>query len=313
MRISNSVATPVALEPGPRPRDNELDLFGITHPGKVRAENQDHFLLCTVHPQVVVHGTSLPDIEHLPLRGQRLATLLLVADGVGGSTSGGDAARVATETITRYVSSTLRCYHSAGPAHDSEFFEALRTAASEAHQAVRADALEHRDGSMSATTLTLGIVVWPWLYVLQVGDSRCYTFSHGELRQVTRDQTVAQSLVDQGLLPPERATKSPFRHVLASAIGAEESTPEVSRIDISDRNSVALVCTDGLTKHVTDDEIAEHLASMHSTEQVCRDLLALALDRGGYDNITIVAGRAPRGVAATPALQSASESHRELR
>ena len=259
MRISNSVATPVALEAGPRPLDNELDLFGITHPGKVRAENQDHFLLCTVHPQVVVHGTSLPDVDQLPLRGQRLATLLLVADGVGGTASGGDAARVATETITRYVTSTLRCYHTAGSSRDEEFLDALRTAANEAHEAVRADADERRGGTDAATTLTLGIVVWPWLYVLQVGDSRCYAYSHGVLRQVTRDQTVAQSLVDQGLLSPDRVKASPFSHVLSSAIGAAESSPEVARVDISDRDSVALVCSDGLTKHVRDAEIAEHL------------------------------------------------------
>src|SRR3712207_8768952 len=63
----------------PRPRDDELDLFGVTHPGRVRAENQDHFLLCTVHPQVVIHGTSLPDPDGLALRGQRMATIMLVA------------------------------------------------------------------------------------------------------------------------------------------------------------------------------------------------------------------------------------------
>ena len=85
---------------------------------------------------------------------------------------------------------------------------------------------------------------------------------------------------------------SPFNHVLASAIGAAESAPEVSRVDISDRDSVTLVCSDGLTKHVRDEEIAEHLSAIRSTEQVCRDLLQLALERGGHDNITIVAGRA---------------------
>ena len=143
-RISSSATTPVALEAGPRPLDDELDLFGITHPGKVRSENQDHFLLCTVHPQVVVHGTSLPDADQLPLRGQRLATLLLVADGVGSTASGGDAARIAAETITRYVASTLRCYHAAGSSRDEEFLESLRSAAQEAHQAVRADVEAHR-------------------------------------------------------------------------------------------------------------------------------------------------------------------------
>src|SRR5688500_8622854 len=97
-----------------RPEDDELDLFGITHRGKVRPENQDHFLVSTVHPQVVIHGTSLPDPESLPLRGTRLATVLVLADGVGGATDGSLAARVATEAVMRYVASTLRSYHAAG-------------------------------------------------------------------------------------------------------------------------------------------------------------------------------------------------------
>lgn len=269
-------------------------MFGLTHPGNVRSENQDHFLLCTIHPQVVVHGTSLPDVNELPLRGQRLATMMLVADGVGGASGGGDAARVAAETTTRYVSSTMRCYHTAGSSDEHEFLDALRAAAFEAHKAVRADSAAHRAGDLSATTLTLGIVVWPWLYVLQVGDSRCYVYSSTGLRQVTRDQTVAQSLVDQGLMPAERARRSPFHNVLASAIGAEEAKPEVTRFNLTERGSVILVCSDGLTKHVKDPEIADYLSRMTSTKQVCEDLLQLALERGGHDNITIVAGRAPR-------------------
>jgi protein phosphatase len=149
-----------------------------------------------------------------------------------------------------------------------------------------------------ATTLSLGIVVWPWLYVLQVGDSRCYFYQNGSLRQVTRDQTVAQSLVDQGVLRKDQAKASPLNHVLASAIGASESLPEVSRVDVRQRGSVILVCTDGLTKHVTDDEIAQHLGAMESSEQVSRALLQLALDRGGTDNITLVVGRALRATGA---------------
>lgn len=292
MHTTTTIEIPAIRGLGRRPDDSEVDLFGLTNTGKVRAENQDHFLLCTVHPQVVVHGTSLPDIDRLPLRGQRLATLLLVADGVGGAASGGEAARVATETITRYVSSTLRCYHAAGSANEHEFLDALREAALEAHHAVRNDAAA-RNGSASATTLTLGIIVWPWLYTLQVGDSRCYVYSGGVLRQATRDQTLAQTLADQGLMPEENVKASPFNNVLASAIGADEARPELTRHDLSERGSVVLVCSDGLTKHVGDEEIAEHLSRMTSSKQLCADLLALALDRGGTDNITIVAGWAP--------------------
>ena len=85
MVLSDLLTAAIRPEPGIKPRDDELDLFGVTHPGKVRSENQDHFLVCTVHQQVVIHGTSLPDSERLPLRGERLATMMLVADGVGGA------------------------------------------------------------------------------------------------------------------------------------------------------------------------------------------------------------------------------------
>jgi protein phosphatase len=143
-----------------------------------------------------------------------------------------------------------------------------------------------------ASTLTVAFVVWPWLYVVQVGDSRAYYFSSGDLRLLTHDQTVGQVLVDQGILPPEKLDRSPFKHVLASAIGADEALPEVTRVDISERGSVILLCSDGLTKHVGDEEIADTIRNMTSSEQVARSLLALALDRGGTDNVTIITARA---------------------
>jgi len=292
MRLAElfSISTP---DLGPRPRDDELDLFGMTHVGRVRSENQDHFLLATVHPQVVVHATSLPMPQELPLRGSRLATLMLVADGVGGTDAGAEASRVAAETIARYVASSLRCYHTVGQ-NDREFLDALRTAALEAHAAVREDAATRLQGQTTATTLTLGIIVWPWVYVLQVGDSRFYYFTRGRLQQVSRDQTLAQDLVDQGLLSPERASASGLGNVLSSAIGAEQATPEVTRVEIRELGGVLLACTDGLTKHVSDDEIAEQLRTMASAEQVCHSLVDLALERGGTDNITIVVARAVR-------------------
>ena len=225
---AQTVETPVTAENSFKPADSQLDLFGITHPGKVRSENQDHFLVCTVHPQVVVHGSSLPAAERLPLRGQRLATMLLVADGVGGHAGGSEASRLAAEAITAYVASTLRCYHAAGSSNDRDFLDALHAAALKAHESVSVESAIRGDQKM-ATTLTLAIAVWPWMYVLQVGDSRCYFFCDGKLRQVTRDQTMAQDLVDQGVLPAERMTgqaqnasltQSQFKSLVCSKIVA---------------------------------------------------------------------------------------------
>jgi serine/threonine protein phosphatase PrpC len=292
MPSSDLQTATVSAPRGDRPRDAELDLFGLTHRGLVRKDNQDHFLLATVHPQVLIHGTNLPAAEALPLRGERLATLLLVADGVGGGAAGSEASRVAIEAITRYVSSTLRSYHAAGTETEEELLGMLRAAALEAHTAVLADATGNPEHAGMATTLTLALAIWPWAYVVQVGDSRCYRFRDGTLSQVTRDQTVAQDLVDHGVLKAEHAADSPFGSVLASALGGPEAVPVVTRIDIRERGTVIFLCSDGLTKHVSEAEIAERIGAMESSEWLCRSLLALALERGGSDNITILAGRA---------------------
>lgn len=283
-----------AIESPPvvRPRDDELDLFGITHPGLVRTSNQDQFLLCTVHPQVVVRGTSLADTSAITLRGERVATIMLVADGVGGSADGSEASRLATVAVTEYFASAMKCWHAAGSTSEDEFTTALRDSAIEAHRRVKEQAAVQLEGRKMATTLSVGIVVWPWLYVVQVGDSRCYHYQDGVLRQVTRDQTLAQEMIDRGALTPERAHNSPLNHVLSSAIGADEAMPEISRVDVSQRGCITMVCSDGLTKHVTDLEIAEACGRMTSSEQLCRTLCDMALERGGSDNITIVVGRA---------------------
>ena len=276
-----------------RPSDDELDLFGLTHKGKVRTENQDHYLIATVHPQVVIHDTSLESATELPLRGTRLATVFVLADGVGGAADGSEAARLATEAVMSYVSSTLRSYHSAGLSADEELLAALKAAALEAHDAVKAESALRTDRRRMATTLTLGIVIWPWAYVVQVGDSRCYIYSGGKLQQITRDQTVGQALVDQGVMPADRLENSPLKHVLSSAIGADEALPDVTKVSLKERGAVILLCSDGLTKHVSDDEIAAAIEAMTSCMQLCTDLVELVLSRGGSDNVTIVAGRAP--------------------
>ena len=110
---------------------------------------------------------------------------------------------------------------------------------------------------------------------------------------MTRDQTIAQDLVDQGVLAPERMAKSPFSNVLASAIGSEAALPEVSRVKMDGRGAF-LLCSDGLTKHVTDAEIAAEMQVLTSSELSCRRLLDLALERGGSDNITVLIARAKR-------------------
>jgi protein phosphatase len=296
MELQTQAPAAVAI----RPTDDEIDMFGLTHPGLKRENNQDHFLLATVHAQISVHGSSLSELDQLPLKSNRLGTVLLVADGVGGTSDGGTAAQLATRTVMQYVASSLRCYHEMGRGNDPEFLASLREAAFVAHEAVLAEAASRSDRSSLATTLTLGIGVWPWLYVVQVGDSRAYVYTHGKLQQVTRDQTMAQEMLDVGVLNADDAKRSPLKDILSSAIGAADAVPVVSRVDVSERGCVLLFCTDGLTKHVSNDEIAATCAQGMSAEDLGRTLVDMALERGGSDNITIVIAQAPVKKRAAP-------------
>jgi protein phosphatase len=142
-----------------------------------------------------------------------------------------------------------------------------------------------------ATTLTAMIAIWPALYILHVGDSRCYRFRGGVAEQLTRDQTMAQDLVDSGVLPADRAPRSPFANVLSSSLGGTTTLPIVVRSDLQ-AGDIILLCSDGLTKHVTPARIAERLASLTSSEQACRGLVEDALAGGGSDNVTVLVLRA---------------------
>jgi serine/threonine protein phosphatase PrpC len=280
------------LTPSPdrRPRDDEIETYGVTHIGNVRQINQDHFLLATIHRRVDVLQTSLSDFEKLEVSDERLAFLAMIADGVGGAVGGEKASATALENAMQYVSSSMRCYDH-NEAAEAEFVEHLQEAAMKSHAAVTARAAAETDGRTMATTLTLFMGVWPWYYLLQVGDSRYYMYRDGVLTQVTRDQTLAQDLVDQGVFTRSVAASSRLANILSSAIGGETTTPVVTRLRASWRN-VHLLCSDGLTKHVSDEQIAARLAAMTSAKQVCEQLLQDALDAGGTDNITIIVGRA---------------------
>ena len=275
-----------------RPGDDELDVYGLTHPGLVRAENQDHFLVGSLRGRLNVLISSLPQGEKLPIEEERVAAFMMVADGVGGGMKGEQASRATVEEVAQYISGSASCYFRSD-GDEGDFVQALDRAARRIHDSLRERGAELPETTGMATTLTLFIGVWPWSYVLQVGDSRYYTFANGVLTQISHDQTVAQALVDQGILTPALSALSPLSNVLASSIGGPQTAPVVTRIANSWDN-VHLLCSDGLTRHVSDARIAERLASMKSAREVCEQLLQDALDGGGTDNITIIVGRAVR-------------------
>lgn len=282
--------TATLIESTRKPQDTEIDIYGLTHTGLVRSENQDHFLISTLRREVFVHQSSLPPAEARSTN-ERMALLAVVADGVGSSAMGGEASRQAVEGILHYVSACSKCFYRLDPADLDGLQGALEDAAMRVHGEI---AREREEGPPEArgmaTTLTLWLGVWPYAYLLQVGDSRCYIMRDGKLSQISRDQTVVQDLVDAGVLTQSQAEKSPLSHVLSSAIGGQEAAPVITRFDQT-WDQVGLLCSDGLTKHVSDARIAEVLREMTSARQGCETLLQEALDAGGSDNITIVIGR----------------------
>ena len=240
---------------------------------------------------MVVHLTSLPETDHLMAGPERLAFLAMVADGVGGGAKGAEASRMALEAVTQYVSGEQRCYYAAGAGDDPEFSKALQEGALQCHAELLRRGEESAEYRGMATTLTLFLGVWPRAYLLQVGDSRCYLLRHGELTQITRDQTMAQELIDLGALSRADASGSRLEHTLSSSIGGRQTAPVVTGLDMT-WGHVVLLCSDGLTNHVSDERIRERLRSMTSAKQACDDLLQEALEGGGSDNITIIVGRA---------------------
>jgi PPM family protein phosphatase len=269
-------------------------VYGVTHVGKVRRENQDHFLISTLAKQVRVDQTSLPDIAGLSSAVDRVASLTMVADGVG-SGAGEEASRFAVQAIASYVARSTQVFYAADATEPEAFASLLEDAAMQCH----ADLLEHaasegKSGRL-ATTLTLWLGLWPQAYVLQVGDCRCYLYNGGRLTQISRDQTMAEDLVEKGILTRERAAQTRYADILSSAIGGPEAAPVVTRV-VREWGTIVLLCSDGLTKHVSNERIAERLGALTSSEETCAALLQDALDGGGSDNISIVIGRTlPRG------------------
>ena len=276
-----------------RPQFDEIDAWGITHPGKVREENQDHFFVGALARGVTVDATSVTREDRDVLLPERLASIGIVADGVGSTAGGAEAARLAIRELLRAVS--LKFYEAdRAEEEDPEVFSRiLNEAALSCHESLLERSEQEGGGVKFATTLTLFLGLWPHAYLLQVGDSRCYIYKDGQLTQISRDQTLAEELVANGTLTRTAAEKSRWAHVLSSAIGGSEAAPVVTRV-VRDWGTVVLICSDGLTKHVPDALIEERLANMTGARQVAEQLVQDALDDGGTDNISIVVGRTIR-------------------
>ena len=265
-----------------------VDASGLTDVGRKRKANEDHFVIVSLQKTAQVRQTSLEDPRVFDrLRGPE-ALLFVVADGVGGRPGGALASQTAVTALVEYISQAAGCFHNLDVDREHEFLEQLEAGVQDAHQRIVAEHGGRHEGP--ATTLTMATLVWPRAYILHAGDSRAFYLRKGLLRQLTRDQTTGEYMVDAGAWTEEQAQKAPMAATLVSALGADELNPAVGLVDLQ-LGDVLLLCTDGLTRHVSDEQIAEILGRATDAAAACRELVDAALAGGGSDNITVVVAR----------------------
>lgn len=232
-----------------------------TDPGLVRSHNEDF---------VTVYEPDSPDD---PVTG----SLYIVADGVGGADAGEVASQFASErTLHHYL--------------DNANFDSLGARLIEAMQSANTDlrrlAAERDDSRRMATTMVATVIHDGRAYIGNVGDSRAYRWQRGALAQVTRDQSLVARLVEEGALTPEEALHYPYKNVILYSLGSEKRPPiDLYEVDL-EPGDLILLCSDGLTRHVSDTEIAGILGRALPDAAV-ETLVQLARDRGGEDNITV--------------------------
>jgi protein phosphatase len=239
-----------------------IELANLTDPGCVRERNEDYY--CYFEPD---------DDDAFRARGR----LLVVADGMGGHEGGEIASGIAVETVRQTWSS--------GAGDPSEL---LIAALGKAHAAIQDYAREHPELAGMGTTCTAAALIGGLLYYGHVGDTRLYLIRGGAIRRVTHDHSLVQRLVDTGVITEAQAADHPDRNVLVAALGMSGAVS----VDVPDAaiplepGDTLLICTDGLHGLVSEPELAD-AATRSEPRQACRQLVQMARDRGGPDNITL--------------------------
>ena len=271
-----------------------VDARGLTDVGKKRSANEDHFVVMSLRRSADVRETSLPDPRVLDsLRGPE-GWLFVVADGVGGQAGGALASETAVTTLAEYLGRAAGCFNRLDADSEHDLLAQLEEAVHSAHRRITeryggGGRGRHADPG-PATTLTMALLVWPRAYIVHVGDSRAFYLRRGRLRQLTRDQTTGEYMVASGAWTEEQAKKAPIGGTLVSALGAQEMTPSIGLVDLQPGDTL-LLCSDGLTRHVSDERIAELLDRPTDAATACRELVDEALAGGGHDNITVITAR----------------------
>ena len=235
-----------------------MKVKAITHTGMVRDLNEDSILV-------------LENDDY---------SLLVVADGMGGHNGGEVASEIAVNSIKMYVENNFHAY--------SNIDELVRDCILDANKKIYKKALENNNLKGMGTTITLSVIFNNNIYIGHVGDSRAYILRDNKLTQVTEDHSYINELLKKGAITKEEAEIHPMKNLITRAVG----TDEYIVIDTYEKHliggDILIICSDGLTRHVSDDEIFE-IVKNRDNQAEC--LLNLANERGGKDNISIVIAR----------------------
>jgi PPM family protein phosphatase len=250
-----------------------LRVFGCSDVGRVRKNNEDAFVIADLMQSLPIHMMPKPVALQVDCRG----VLLAVSDGMGGAQAGEVASAMALHALRLEM-----------PAGDGQSVEAALTASVvKANQTVW-DASANTDRKGMGATLTAVLIHGSRAYVAEVGDSRAYLLRGSRLIQVTRDQNRAQMLVDAGRLTPEQSEAPQYKNVIMQAIGTTPSVVVALNRFTLRRGDRILLCSDGLSGKVKDEEIRSMLIATADLDTACAQLIQLANLRGGDDNITVI-------------------------
>ena len=268
--------------------DVQVSVFARTDVGMHRSGNEDSFLVADLTAGKIGLG---PDVSTHQL-GER-GSLLIVSDGMGGAAAG----EIASEMAVTSMRESLAEVNSS-----TEISEQLKSAAEIANERIWNHSQDNPELSGMGATLTAVLVQGTTAYIAQVGDSRAYLMRRDQIKQLTKDQSLAQMLVDSGAIKPEQMDSVP-QNVIMQAMGTQPAVKVAMTAVELFRNDCLVICSDGLSNKVPPNELREMIQEVEDLTEACRLLIDKANERGGEDNITVIIARFDG-----EALYSASES-----
>jgi PPM family protein phosphatase len=277
----------------PRPESTTVraDFGAVSHAGKVRPKNEDHFLVFRLRRDREAMLTNIP-ADQLPEHTGEAGYSMIVADGMGGMAAGEVASRLAITTALKLVHRSPKWGFRINQKEAREFFERINCYLREIDRTLTERAYADPRLFGMGTTLTAAFSTGVDLFIIHLGDSRAYLYRNGELQRLTRDHTLAQAMADAGYIAPEDVRRHRRRNTLTNYLGGRHGRVKADlrwlRLADGDR---LLLCTDGLTEMVDDRSIARILRERDRPGEAAQALLDEALEQGGKDNVTVIVAR----------------------